>query len=81
MHFHLVVSVGQVDLREKLIYEEQRKWDIDREDFNGYDNYVIKRHPLEKWQSEEYKKLKKELSQEIFDLQVISSFNLTVSYI
>jgi hypothetical protein len=48
------------DLREKLIYEEQRKWDIDREDFNGFDNYVIKRHPLEKWQSEEYKKLKKD---------------------
>jgi hypothetical protein len=46
------------DLRDKLIYEEQRKWDISRDDFNGFNNYVIKRHPLEKWESEEYKKIK-----------------------
>jgi len=48
------------DLREKLIYDEQRKWDIDRDDFDGFNNYVIKRHPLEKWESEDYKKLKKD---------------------
>lgn len=48
------------DLREKLIYEEQRKWDIDREDFTGYDNYVIKRHPLAKWESKEYKNISKD---------------------
>lgn len=48
------------DLREKLIYEEERKWDIDREDFNGFDNYVIKRHPLAKWESQEYKNIKKD---------------------
>jgi len=48
------------DLREKLIYEEQRKWDISREDFNGFNNYVIKRHPLAKWESEDYKRIKKD---------------------
>lgn len=48
------------DLREKLIYEEERKWDIDREDFNGFDNYVIKRHPLAKWESQEYKNIQKD---------------------
>ena len=49
-----------IDLREKLIYEEERKWDIDREDFNGFDNYVLKRHPLAKWESEDYKRIKKD---------------------
>lgn len=49
-----------IDLREKLIYEEERKWDIDRDDFNGFDNYVLKRHPLEKWESEDYKRIKKD---------------------
>jgi hypothetical protein len=48
------------DLRERLIYEEERKWDIDRDDFNGFDNYVLRKHPIEKWESEEYKKLKKD---------------------
>jgi CheY-like chemotaxis protein len=47
-------------LRERLIYEEERKWDIDRDDFNGFDNYVLRKHPIEKWESEEYKKLKKD---------------------
>jgi hypothetical protein len=46
------------NLRDQLIYDEERKWDIDRDDFNGFNNYVIKRHPLEKWESEDYKKLK-----------------------
>lgn len=48
------------NLRERLIYEEERKWDIDRDDFNGYDNYVLRKHPIEKWESEEYKNLKKD---------------------
>jgi len=48
------------DLREKLIYDEERKWDIDREDFNGFNNYVIKRHPLTKWESKEYINIKKD---------------------
>lgn len=47
------------DLMERLILEEQRKWDIDRKDFIGWSNYIIKRHPLTKWYSEEYKNLLK----------------------
>lgn len=46
-----------VDLMERLILEEQRKWDIDRKDFIGWNNYIVKRHPLTKWYSEEYKSL------------------------
>lgn len=49
-----------VDLMDRLILEEQRKWDIDRKDFIGWNNYIIKRHPLTKWYSEEYKNLLKD---------------------
>ena len=48
------------DLLEQVVYEETLKWDIDNPDFNGWNNYVIKRHPQEKWQSEEYIKLTKD---------------------
>ncbi len=62
------------DLKEKLILEEQRKWDISRSDFNGWNNYVIKRHPQEKWESEEYINLKKD--PELFELyNFISGIN------
>ena len=43
--------------KEKYILETERLWNIDREDFNGFDNYVLKRHPLDKWYSEEYKQV------------------------
>lgn len=48
------------ELRESLILQENRKWDITRADFTGWDNYIIKRHPLSKWESAEYKELKKD---------------------
>ena len=48
------------ELKEKLILEEQRKWDISRSDFTGWNNYILKRHPLEKWESKEYIELKKD---------------------
>ena len=48
------------DLRDALILEERQKWDITRNDFNGWNNFIIKRHPLPKWESEEYKNLKKD---------------------
>lgn len=44
-------------LRDELILEERRKWDISRLDFNGWNNYIIKRHPSDNWLSEEYKEL------------------------
>jgi len=44
------------DLREKLIKEEKRRWDIERSDFNGWStgNYILKRYPLDKWFSKDY---------------------------
>jgi hypothetical protein len=48
------------ELRDELILQEKRKWDIERSDFNGWDNYVLKRHPLQKWESDEYVALKKD---------------------
>ena len=53
-------------LRKKLILEEKKKWDITRPDFNGYSNWVIKRHPLPKWESKQYSDLKKD--KDLFDL-------------
>ena len=47
-------------LRNKLILEAKRKWDITRKDFNGWNNYVIKRHPLAKWESKEYLQVKQD---------------------
>ena len=43
--------------RDKYILEAKRLWDIDRKDFNGFSNYIIKRHPLSKWYSKEYKEV------------------------
>ena len=46
--------------REKYILEQKRYWDIEREDFNGFNNYILKRHPLPKWFSKEYIEIKKD---------------------
>lgn len=48
------------ELRDQLIAEEYRKWDISRSDFNGWNNYIIKRHPKDKWFSDEYKEIEKD---------------------
>ena len=48
------------ELRNQLILEEYKKWDISRSDFNGWNNYIIKRHPKDDWFSEEYKELQKD---------------------
>jgi hypothetical protein len=42
------------DMKAAIIKEEQR-FDIKRLDFDGFDNYILKRHPSEKWLSKEYK--------------------------
>ncbi len=46
--------------REKLVLEANRMWDVLRTDFNGWGNFVLKRHPQEKWQSKEYLDIKKD---------------------
>ena len=48
------------DQKQRHIKEAQRLWDITREDFNGFNNYVVKRHPLDKWQSNEYLEIQKD---------------------
>lgn len=54
-------SVEEVaDKKAYLIEEARQYWDIDKKDFNGWDNYVISRHPAAKWLSEEYKKIAKD---------------------
>ena len=45
---------------DRLIAEERHKWDIDNKAFNGWNNYILKRHPKEAWLSKEYKELSKD---------------------
>lgn len=51
---------GDDDTIADLSKQEKRKWDITRPDFNGWNNYLLKRHPLEKWESDEYKEVKRD---------------------
>jgi hypothetical protein len=51
---------------QEQILEAKRKWDVEREDFNGFNNYIVKRHPLPKWESKEYIALKKD--KPLFDM-------------
>jgi len=58
------------ELRAKLMLEERKQLDITRKDFTGWNNYIIKRHPVtktnangkveSKWFSEEYKNIEKD---------------------
>lgn len=48
----------EAETREELILNEKRRWDIDRKDFNGWDNYILKRHPKDTWFSDEYKAIR-----------------------
>jgi hypothetical protein len=48
------------EMKDRLILQEKQKWDLRRADFTGWNNYVILRHPLQKWLSEEYKELEKD---------------------
>ncbi len=45
--------------KERLIKQVTAQFDIEHESFSGWSNYIIKRHPLQKWYSEEYKNIQK----------------------
>jgi hypothetical protein len=60
--------------RKKYIEQVYRQYDITRIDFNGGDNYLVKRYPLPKWYSEEYKEISKD--PDLLELyNFISDFN------
>ena len=48
------------ELQYKMIQDEQKRWNINREDFDGWDrdNYILARYPLDKWFSDDYKRIK-----------------------
>jgi len=54
------------ETQDRFITEEKKKWMISRKDFNGWNNYVLRRHPLDKHLSEEYKKI--QADPELFEL-------------
>ena len=51
---------GHEETMEMFIEDEINKWDIDSATFNGWNNYVLARHPQEKWLSNEFKELQKD---------------------
>ena len=59
--------------RDKYILQANRLWDIDREDFNGFNNYIIKRHPQSKWYSKEYKEV-------LADPDLLELYNFIVKF-
>lgn len=62
------------ETRDDLILQERKRWDIDRKDFNGWDNYILKRHPKDVWLSEDYKKIQSD--PELLELyNFITNFN------
>lgn len=61
------------EIIEDLILKKQRFYDIEREDFNGWKNPLLKKFPQEKWLSEEYKKISKD--KDLFEL-----YNLIVEF-
>jgi len=59
---------------QNKILEYRQKYDIERDDFTGYNNYIVKKHPKPKWESKEYIALKKD--KPLFDLyNFITKFN------
>lgn len=54
------------ELIERLKIEERNKYDINSENFNGFNNYVLKKHPSDKHISNEYKSIQQD--EDLFDL-------------
>jgi len=61
------------DKKEKYIQQAKQELDIDDENFIGWNNYIIKRHPLPKWHSEEYKKV-------LADPELFELYNFVVNF-
>ena len=59
--------------RKKLADDVLKQFDITRKDFTGFNNFIIKRHPLPKWYSEEYKNIEK-------DEDLLSLYNFIVKF-
>lgn len=60
-------------IRENEIKKIRRQYDIERQDFNGWNNYVLKRHPKEIWYSTEYKNI-------VSDPDLLALYNFIVKF-
>src|SRR5690606_19229317 len=58
---------------ERAILKVKQKFDISRKDFNGWNNYILKRHPKAKWYSTEYQSLLK-------DPDLLELYNVIVDF-
>lgn len=51
------ITSKQLDKMYYAVDDVYRKFDISSPSFNGYNNFILKRHPKEEWLSEDYKKI------------------------
>lgn len=56
------------ELRERIIEDIKKQYDFSREDFSGWNNYVLKRHPQDKWFSKEFIELRQPQNAEALEL-------------
>lgn len=66
-------ALEEAETRAAEIRKVEQQFDISRKDFNGWNNYIIKRHPLPKWYSEEYKNVLK-------DKDLLDLYNFIVKF-
>ncbi len=59
--------------KDKYIDQAKKELDIDYEGFIGWNNYIIKRHPLAKWYSQEYKAV-------MADPELLELYNFVVNF-
>ena len=68
---HIRRSYTDANLIDKLIIEEEKKYNINDIDFNGFSNNIIKKHPKDDWISEEYIKIQED--KDLFELYTFIS--------
>ncbi len=62
------------EIKRREIRKVEKQYDINDKEFTGHNNYIIKRHPLPKWYSEEYKAIQADANlKELYEF--IVSFN------
>jgi hypothetical protein len=67
-------------IQASAIKDVKERYDINNPNFKGWDNEIVKRHPLAKWESKEYLEIKKDA--DLFELyELITEMNNKASEI
>ncbi len=60
-------------IRDRERTKIRKLYDIDRKDFNGWNNYILQKHPKDKWISEEYRVIEK-------DADLLELYNFVINF-